>query len=69
MNEITLSLLKIKQNVRALTGEKAQKNIIKILLTDVLNGIELLARVPLSSWSQKFDKELLNAIEQNLKEP
>eukprot|EP00347_Sterkiella_histriomuscorum_P007683 403347974 len=69
MNEITNSLLTVKSNVKALTNEVCQKNIIKILLTNVHNGVELLARVPISSWRHKLDKELLNAFESHLKEP
>lgn len=69
MNEITLSLLKIKSNAKALTSEESQKNIIKIMMVNIYNGIELLARVPISSWLHRLDKELLNAIEGHLKEP
>ncbi|CDW74832.1 UNKNOWN [Stylonychia lemnae] len=69
MHEFTKQILKQRYYASALTDEKSQRNIIKIMLTNVYNGIELLARVPISSWSSKLDKELLNAFDSHLKEP
>lgn len=67
MVEITLKLLTDQQTISILYQEQVQKNITKIFLVRVYTGAELLARISIRMW--KHDKDLLNAIEQHIKEP
>ena len=69
MMEIILKLLKEKQTLPVLYEEQVQKNITKIFLVRVYTGAELLSRISIRMWNSKLDKDMINAIEQHIKEP
>ncbi|CDW85648.1 UNKNOWN [Stylonychia lemnae] len=67
--EISLKLLEKEENILALYPPDSQKNIVKLILTRVYIGSELLSRIKIQKWNQKFNKDLLSAIEQHCKDP
>jgi len=69
MIEIIMKLLIEKYTLSILYEEQVQKNITKIFLVRIYTGAELLSRISIRMWNKKHDKDLLNAIEQHIKEP